>query len=42
MAAAIGVGILMVGALAEYLLTLLFYKAPLAKMAQSAPLRKAV
>lgn len=41
-AAAIGFGILLAGALAEYLLILLFYKAPLSKMAQAAPLRKAL
>lgn len=41
-AAAIGFGILIAGALAEYLLTLLFYKAPLSRMAQAAPLRKAL
>ena len=42
MAAAIGFGILIVGALAEYLLTLLFYRAPLSKVAQAEPLRKAL
>lgn len=40
--AAIGFGFLIVGALAEYLLALLFYKAPLSRMAQAAPLRKAL
>ena len=39
-AAAIGFGILILGALAEYLLVLLFYRAPLSKMAQAVPLRK--
>ena len=42
MAAAVGFGILIVGALAEYLLTLLLYRAPLSRMAQAAPLRKAL
>ena len=41
-AAAIGFGILIVGALAEYLLTLLLYRAPLSRMTQAAPLRKAL
>lgn len=41
-ASAIGFGILIAGALVEYLLTLLFYRAPLSKMAQAAPLRKAL
>ena len=30
------------GILAEYLLTLLFYRSPMAKMAQALPLRKAL
>lgn len=42
MAVAVGFGILIAGALAEYLLTLLFYRAPLSRMAQAAPLRKAL
>lgn len=39
-AALIGLGIVLLGGLAGYLLTLLFYKVPLSKMAQAAPLRK--
>ena len=35
-----GAGILALGGAAEYLLTLLFYRAPLSKMAQPAPMRK--
>lgn len=36
----IGLGMVIVGGLAEYLLNLLFYRAPFSKMAQAAPLRK--
>lgn len=39
-AAAIGFAFLAAGGLAEYLLTLLLYRAPLSKLAQAAPLRK--
>ncbi len=37
-----GFGILAAGAMAEYLLSLLVYRAPMDKMAQSAPLRKEI
>lgn len=40
MAILAGFALIMVGGLAEYLLTLLFYRTPMAKMAQAAPLRK--
>lgn len=39
-AAGMGLGILVLGGIAEYLLTLLLYRAPLSKTAQPAPLRK--
>jgi hypothetical protein len=37
-----GFAILAAGAMAEYLLSLLVYRAPMDKMAQSAPLRKEI
>lgn len=40
LAVLMGFGILIAGSAAEYLLTLLLYKKPVAKMAQAAPLRK--
>lgn len=40
LAVPMGLGIILAGGLLEYLLTLLLYKAPLSKMAQSVPLRK--
>lgn len=39
-AAGMGLGILILGGMAEYLFTLLLYRAPLSKAAQPAPLRK--
>lgn len=40
MAVLTGLGLIAAGGLAEYLLTLLFYRTPVARMAQAAPLRK--
>lgn len=40
MAVLAGFALIAVGGLAEYLLTLLFYRTPMARMAQAAPLRK--
>lgn len=40
LAAAIGLACIGVGAIGEYLISLLVYKRPMSKMAQAAPLRK--